>query len=301
MSPPRVSVGIPVFNGERFIGGAIEAILCQDFDDFELIISDNASTDRTGEICLTYQEGDGRVRYSRCSVNIGALPNFNRVFSLARGEFFKWLPCDDRCHPSMLRKCMEMFDRRPESVVLVYPQCEWIDEAGRVQGRMHEDVRTNSRRSHTRLRQVLLNRTSAQALLGIIRSRTLSRTRLRRPIIMDDCVLLAELALHGQFCELQESLMQVRVHPGNSYSSGKRSRELMEWLDPRNAARRILVPARMQMILEELRGIGHGNLSLLDRCLCYLTVFVAHGWRGFSEPVGIQIQRLVRRMRRLVA
>src|SRR5688572_10868700 len=96
---PRVSIGLPVYNGENYLAEAIDSILAQTFEDFELIISDNASTDRTQEICEAYAAKDGRIRYYRSEVNKGSAWNFNRVFELARGEYFKWAAHDDYIAP----------------------------------------------------------------------------------------------------------------------------------------------------------------------------------------------------------
>src|SRR5436190_12174806 len=98
MRDPIVSIGLPVFNGERYLRQALDSLLGQDFQDFELIISDNASTDRTAEICRAYVAKDRRIRYYRNESNIGSAPNYRRVFELARGEFFKWCSHDDVCH-----------------------------------------------------------------------------------------------------------------------------------------------------------------------------------------------------------
>src|SRR4051794_3298661 len=95
MPPPKLSIGLPVYNGENFLAHAVDSILAQDFRDFELIISDNASTDRTAEICRGYAESDPRVRYVRFETNQGGSRNFCYVFELARGEYFKWAAHDD--------------------------------------------------------------------------------------------------------------------------------------------------------------------------------------------------------------
>ena len=85
---PRIAIGMPVYNGEKYIESAISSILAQTYTDFDFIISDNASTDRTQEICLTYAARDNRIRYHRNEVNLGAAPNYNRVFQLSSNEFF---------------------------------------------------------------------------------------------------------------------------------------------------------------------------------------------------------------------
>ena len=76
----KVSLGLPVYNGERFVGQAIQSVLDQTFTDFELIISDNASTDSTPDICEDFARKDPRIRYIPQEINIGAKANFNRVF-----------------------------------------------------------------------------------------------------------------------------------------------------------------------------------------------------------------------------
>src|ERR1035438_9843576 len=97
MTPPvpRVSIGLPVYNGENYLDPALNSILRQDYSDLELIISDNASTDATGNICREYAAKDPRIRYYRNETNIGASANFNCLVKLARGEYFKWAAHDD--------------------------------------------------------------------------------------------------------------------------------------------------------------------------------------------------------------
>jgi cellulose synthase/poly-beta-1,6-N-acetylglucosamine synthase-like glycosyltransferase len=68
---PRLTIGLPVYNGEKYVAESIEALLCQSFKDFELIISDNASTDSTGDIARRYEKQDSRVRYFRQPQNVG--------------------------------------------------------------------------------------------------------------------------------------------------------------------------------------------------------------------------------------
>ena len=115
-APPRVSIGLPVFNGERYLARAIESVLGQDFRDLELIVCDNASTDRTPEICAAYARRDARVRYFRNPRNLGAGPNYDRCFRLARGEYFKWAAHDDRLAPDYLSRTVAALDAAPEAV-----------------------------------------------------------------------------------------------------------------------------------------------------------------------------------------
>jgi glycosyltransferase involved in cell wall biosynthesis len=97
-SRPLVSIGIPVYNGERFITDAINSVQNQTYTNLEIVISDNCSTDKTTEICLGYAAGDGRIRYSRNTTNIGLTQNILRVMKLATGDFFM-LACADDIRP----------------------------------------------------------------------------------------------------------------------------------------------------------------------------------------------------------
>src|SRR5579872_4758271 len=116
-SHPRVTIGVPVFNGEAFVAETLKSLLNQTFTDFEIVISDNASTDGTGQICQTYAARDPRIHYYRSDVNRGAAWNHNRVFELAKGEYFKWNSADDLCAPEFLARCVASLDDDPAAVM----------------------------------------------------------------------------------------------------------------------------------------------------------------------------------------
>ena len=99
---PRVSVGMPVYNREKYVGAAIEAHLNQTCTDFELVITDNASTDHSEEICRSFAAKDPRVKYYRNPQNLGASGNYRRCFELSTGEYFRWTPSDDLVSPNLL-------------------------------------------------------------------------------------------------------------------------------------------------------------------------------------------------------
>ena len=92
---PRLTVGLPVYNGEKYLAESLDALLGQSYGDFELIISDNASTDATEAICREYAAKDPRITYLRQPANIGATPNHNFVFEQSHTELFKWASYDD--------------------------------------------------------------------------------------------------------------------------------------------------------------------------------------------------------------
>lgn len=126
---PRVTIGLPVYNGRNYLAQTMESLLAQTYTDFELVICDNASTDDTEAICRAFAARDERVRYFRNEENIGASANYNRVFELGRGMYFKWAAHDDLLAPAYLERCVEVLDQNPD-VVLAYTQAKAIDGKG---------------------------------------------------------------------------------------------------------------------------------------------------------------------------
>jgi len=282
---PKVSIGLPVWNGERYLAGALECLLEQDHEDFELIVSDNASSDATESICRDYAAKDPRIRYSRNETNIGAAANYNRVFRLARGPFFKWASHDDQCHPSLVRRCLETLEQVGPSAVLAFSKAEIIDELGRVMLPSPDGPSSASPWAFKRLARVVWSSRFAHPLWGVIRSDALRRTRLMGCIEADH-VLLGELALLGELIEIPEVLHRLRLHPGSSSQSHLTGHQLLAWHDPRWASARILLPSWARFYVEYSKGIGHMPLSPLERLLCLCTPPAVLYWRWLLRWTG---------------
>lgn len=107
---PKVSIGMPVYNGEKIIRNALDSLLSQTFTNFELIISDNASTDSTSTICMEYAKKDERIQYIRQPKNIGGTLNFYFVLKNAKGEYFMWASADDIWEPSFIEKNIKILE-----------------------------------------------------------------------------------------------------------------------------------------------------------------------------------------------
>lgn len=272
MSAPRVSIGLPVYNGEDFLEEAIESILAQTFRDFELVISDNASTDATQAICEGYAQRDGRVRYHRSDTNRGAAWNYNRVFELSSGEFFKWQAHDDLCMPTFLERCLEVFDEASEGVVLVYPKTDVIDAAGKVLPQhVAETVDARDSRPHRRLAKVLRSLNMACAVFGLIRTSALRQTRLIGRFIASDYVLLSELAMLGELREVPQVLFQRRLHPRISTYASRSSTALLQWFDPTQVRYARWLSPMMWLGVEYLRSARRVPPRRVDRVRCSLT------------------------------
>jgi glycosyltransferase involved in cell wall biosynthesis len=107
----KITIGMPVYNGAQYLSAAIESILAQSYGDFDLLISDNASTDGTEEICRTYGKNDQRFRYIRQPQNVGAAANHNLLVSMTDSLYFKWAAHDDLLAPGFLATCVDVLDR----------------------------------------------------------------------------------------------------------------------------------------------------------------------------------------------
>lgn len=220
MTKPYVSIGLPVYNGERFLGEALESFLAQTFTDFEIIVSDNASTDRTGAIARAYVEKDARIRYHRNERNIGLGRNHNLVFRLARGRYFKWAAADDICRPEYLRRCVEVLDRDP-SVVLTYPATQFVDAEGNLLDIQDPGWDLRGDNPAERLRYVLFSMHWVNSIIGLIRASALGKTRLMPDYPSGDYRVLGELSLLGKFYEIPERLFLRRLHKDASSQHGE--------------------------------------------------------------------------------
>ena len=213
-SKARVCIGLPVYNGEKYLAETFESILSQQYTDFMLIVSDNASTDKTQEICRKYASQDNRIVYNRSKKNLGASMNFNRVFKLFSTEYFKWASYDDILAPDFLIKCVNILDNDP-SVVICHSKTARINEYGSLVGNYDHRNMANiaSSKIHYRFRDLISVRNPCWAIFGLFRTESLVKTKLMGNYIGADRNLLAEIGLIGKIYEIPEYLFFRRDHP----------------------------------------------------------------------------------------
>ena len=209
----KLTIGLPVYNGDNFLEECLESILAQTFRDFKLIISDNASTDQTESICLRFAKSDPRIEYYRNEKNIGAAPNFNRVFKLSNTEFFKWIAHDDVHESEFVEQCIQILECNP-STVLAYTRAITIDSQGTRLREWGAPQELGSNKPALRFRASLLPPKDPIPLpiFGVMRSAVLSKTPLQAGFAGCDLTLLSELSLHGRFHEISEALFLQREH-----------------------------------------------------------------------------------------
>ena len=230
-SLPMVSVGLPVYNGERYLRKSIESILGQTYSDFELVITDNASTDSTEQICREYCALDDRIRYYRNETNIGAPRNFNKVFELSYGTYLKWATADDYVASHYIEKCLEVLEVNPD-VVLCYTRATLIGAEGEILGKYDDVLNLQEANASFRFIRLLSTIRLAHQHLGLIRCDAIRRTSLQGSYIAADINFLAELSLYGKFYEVPEYLLFRRFHPGSSSWERKSFSRQQTWSDP---------------------------------------------------------------------
>jgi glycosyltransferase involved in cell wall biosynthesis len=290
---PRVSIGLPVYNGERYLKEAIDSLLTQTMDDFELVISDNASTDKTEDICRDYAKRDARLQYHRNSENVGGAANFRRVFELTRAPVFKWAAHDDVCAPTLLEKCLEVLDARP-AVVVCYPRGAFIDENGALISSGYDGCSLRSSRPSLRVQQYLTKSDMrGRPMFGLIRRKVLEKTSLIAPYISSDQILLLQLALLGEFCEFPEPLFFCREHRERGCRQHHTFAEVAAWYDP-NRRSGVHLP-RWRLLVEFLRSINNcAELELRETRECYLSVIRWCRWNylQFVKDLALAAQYL---------
>jgi glycosyltransferase involved in cell wall biosynthesis len=266
---PRLTVGLPVYNGENYLAEALEALLGQTYTDFELIISDNASTDGTGDIGRRYSRQDSRVRYYRQPENIGLAPNHNFVAFQARGELFKWASNDDLYARDLLERCVGELDEHPD-VVLVHSWTARIDGAGTVTSAYKYPMSTDSPRAPERFRSVLFD-SGGDDDYGVIRLDVLRRTAMKESYHHADHTIIAELALHGRFAQVPDWLYFRRDHEDRAERACPTVRSRCANMDPRRADRLRHPAARLygEYVWGYVRAIHRAPLSPDDRRACY--------------------------------
>jgi glycosyltransferase involved in cell wall biosynthesis len=265
---PEISIGMPVYNGERYISEAIESILNQSFPNFELIICDNSSTDSTREICEFYAERDGRIRYIRHEENIGGPRNWNYAFSCAKAPYFKWAPANDTIHLDMLAQCKEVLDGRPD-VVVCFPRTILVDEKGKLlEYYAHDDaLNLQSDSPFDRFLTLMTNIQLNNAQCGLLRTDILRKTGLEGIYERGDIGLMAELSLHGKFYCLAEYLSYRRMS-ANTFTTRLSQTDLAKFIEP--GRKKKLDFSEWKFQLGILRSISRSPIRLSQKIRLFL-------------------------------
>ena len=266
---PKLTVGLPVYNGQNYLAESIEALLGQSYEDFELIISDNASTDDTADICHHYEKEDSRIRYFRQEHNIGGAPNHNFLVEQARGELFKWASHDDLYGRDLLARCVDALEEFPD-VILAHSWTALIDASGAIIQAVRYPLATSSPSAPERFRS-LLYENGGDDDGGVIRMDVLRRAPLLASYHRSDRTLVAGIALYGPFYQVPDWLYFRRDHDERAERAFKTVRSWCANLDPRRAD--ALRNPALRLYAEYVWGyvsVIHGApLTPADKRKCY--------------------------------
>lgn len=301
---PKVSIGLPVYNGQEYLQGAIESILQQTFEDFELVISDNCSTDSTPEICREFADVDSRIRFVRQPENLGAIGNFNALVHLARGQYFKWAAHDDLMEPSFVERCVSTLDN-DQSLAWCHSKSDMIDAQGRSfreilptddeelfvdsQGEVswvgHPREGFDSPDPIQRFKGVILGTNWCVDSYGLFRLELLKQTRLLQPFYGAEKVLIGEVSLFGRYHEIPELLFYQRVHDkaSSNLNSGSAQANFAETKRKSNP----FVSTRLSILKAHFGAVAHSPLSRLQKLrgfsVVLMYVFQFGKWKGVAE------------------
>jgi glycosyltransferase involved in cell wall biosynthesis len=273
---PRVSIGLPVCNGERYLAASLESLLGQTFGDLEVVVCDNASTDGTGEIVQDFMRRDRRVRYIRNQVNIGANRNYNLAMSLAQGDYFKLGADDDLLEASYVQRVTSLLDDDPtvslahsgiryigdDGAPLTYDPTRrrYVDQTGLTCIEPPDPNYATDDDPVRRFHNVLRCSVTSHFSLGMLRVSVLRRTHGYGPYYSADRAFLAEMALYGKFAAVPEVLFYKREHHHNSRSLSPQQR--IRWSGQTLAS-------RQAEYLHLLRVVWGSPLSPWDKARCF--------------------------------
>lgn len=274
---PKVSIGLPVYNGENYISDQIESILNQNFTDFELIISDNASFDDTEDICRSYANKDKRIKYFRFVENCGASKNYNFTFDKASGKYFKWAAHDDSMQPGYLQNCVNVLDHNPD-VILCHTEVRIIDRNGKLVKKYKSPLtNVSSTKPHERYGDILLKEHHYFDFFGLARTDIMGKTKLHGNHLGADSNYIGEMALRGRFTIYPKYLYNMREHSEQSIRvTARGSNGRAVWFDPKNKGKRMYEHPRF--LIESIKSIQRVKLSPIERFRSYEQLF-KWAWR----------------------
>ena len=292
---PKLSIGIPVFNGEEFLPELLDSLLAQTFRDFEILICDNASSDRTPQICGEYERHDSRIHFIRNGRNLGAVANFNRVFELSTAPLFKWAAHDDLYHEAYLDACVRLLEENPD-IILAHTGTAFIDEKSEILPFEHEtgsffDPKTGWRYwadvpgigdtpvATNRFWQVLTRARWGTHMFGVVRREILQQTSLLPNFVGSDRAMLAELALLGRFRCANERLFLKRFHANVSWALDHKELKGFLSTDGKRYSRRLRQ-------IKAFFGAPRGKpIGVVSKSVCFM-LMAAHSAKIAVQFVG---------------
>ncbi|MEO8097262.1 MAG: glycosyltransferase [Acidobacteriota bacterium] len=291
---PLICLGLPVYNGEKYLRPAIDSVLAQTYTAFTLTISDNCSTDGTEAICREYERRDPRVHYHRNQKNLGAIRNFDQVLAWADTKYFAWIAHDDIWAPRFLEACVEVLDL-DEGVVVAFAAVREIDQNGEVIQDFNVPHRLDSPVRSIRVQDVAVLRHRAYAAYGLFRTDVLRTIPILQPYVDSDRAFLMRLALRGRFFEIPERLFFSRTHDERYSSLSSTPRLQVSWFDTSRSVG-IFFPY-WRLWREYFRAVALAPISRREKLTCHWQVALCP-WRAawYRRRLRFDLTRAVREL-----
>ncbi|MDP2785726.1 MAG: glycosyltransferase family A protein [Sulfurimicrobium sp.] len=265
---PLVTIGIPIYNEERFLSQSLKSLLAQDYNNLKFIVSDNASTDGTERICREMLQLDGRIEYRRMECNQGAVANFRHALDLADGKYFMWASGHDLWQPNYVSECVKLLEREPEAVI-AFGSSSWIDALGNPMLRTSGWTDTRGMDSIARFHSLLWG--NVHPILGLIRMEALHKTRDLLNTAGTDLILLSELILQGHFVHAAETSWLRREFRGDENYQQRMARySSREYALSRSFIDKLLPLLRLPV--ELVRSVLRSKISTSEKLLLLLSL-----------------------------
>lgn len=267
---PLVSIGIPVYNGENYISEALDSIVNQTYKNLEIIISDNASIDKTQEICESYQKQDERIKYFRFDENQGAAINFNNTFKVAKGTYFKWASHDDYLDTTYIEKCVDYLEKNPQTH-LCHSRKNIVNKKSITIKRLdYPGLGINEEHGFERFKSFLRAfryfQDDADVVFGLFRSSELAKTQKIANYHSSDFTLTAEIVLLGKLHIIPEYFFYRRFHEKMSTVAHQSKVSRAKWFD--NKKKKASLMQYFPFLLwfsEFIKFIGRSNLTFFEK------------------------------------
>lgn len=284
---PLVTVGVPVYNGTRFVAETVRSLLAQDHADLEILIADNASSDDTIERCREVVGDDPRVRLLPSDRNRGASWNYNRLLDEATGSYFKWAAADDVCAPGFVSHCVRVLEDEGRGTVIAFPRSELIDEHGASLAPVDDaHLHLRSPDPHVRVGQLLRNRFEWHPVFGVMRTDVARSTGRIGSFVLADVIFLAEMAMAGRFSQVPAVLFHRRYHPERPLIARPGFRDQAAWFDTSGGGGAVF--PQTNAALQLLRAVGRSPLRRGEKARCAVAAtreYIAPHWRHIGGEV----------------
>lgn len=263
---PRISIGIPIYYGETFLKETLDNILEQNFNDFEIIITDNNPGGEPAEIAELYSKQYGNITYIKHKSNIGALINWNSIIDYIQGDFFIYAGAHDLWSPELLKKLLSLLENN-EDAILVYAPSYWMSPEGEITSISTGFVDTTGQNIINRFNSIFWG--GQDALYGLIKTSALKKTCLQKQIIGSGALWLSELSLIGNFIVCTDVKRYRRINR----ESQNREERLIRYHKTLFKKKRILLFPYWRFFFSYFSIFFKGKMSFYSRFRLIISIF----------------------------